>query len=290
VLLTIGVLWPDGPLLAYQLIPPLAAILGVGIFMFFSSRRGGPKQFFDRQVEPLASRQVWAGVPLVVVVAITLSFIHLPAQADTSVRSSPGPLVAGQPLVAPAQWRTRARENFRQIHRYYGDKAVLVRQEMVAEQGDPRFDKLLRPRTVVVDSIVSRRPFSFDVYPARVIYDMTGARLSESRTVDLGYGVTGQMLSVVDDNLLVTWNTLRFAWGDSHLAQRVSIFAVDDHAPGAPFPRPSETMMSTLRTLFTLLFRGNAVLDERTPSFKDAELLTEFGRQLVAAQFARTGR
>jgi len=28
------------------------------------------------------------------------------------------------------------------------------------------------------------------------------------------------------------------------------------------------------------------VLDERTPAFKDAELLTEFGRALVAAQFA----
>jgi hypothetical protein len=38
------------------------------------------------------------------------------------------------------------------------------------------------------------------------------------------------------------------------------------------------------------LFRGNAVLDQRTPSFKDAELLTEFGRVLVAAQFRSAGK
>jgi hypothetical protein len=47
--------------------------------------------------------------------------------------------------------------------------------------------------------------------------------------------------------------------------------------------------MSTLRTLFTLLFRGNAVLDQQTPTFKDEELLTEFGRRLVAAQFTPSG-
>ena len=31
---------------------------------------------------------------------------------------------------------------------------------------------------------------------------------------------------------------------------------------------------------------GNAVLDEHNSTFKDAALLTEFGRTLVAAQFA----
>jgi hypothetical protein len=44
-------------------------------------------------------------------------------------------------------------------------------------------------------------------------------------------------------------------------------------------------MASTLRTLITMLFRGNAVLSDDSPGFKDDELLTEFGRALVAAQF-----
>jgi hypothetical protein len=82
---------------------------------------------------------------------------------------------------------------------------------------------------------------------------------------------------------------LRFVWGDAQLGQRVIIFAVDNHDPDAVFPQPSGSMVSTLRTLFTLLLRGNAVLDERSPRFKDGELLTEFGRALVKAQFAAAG-
>lgn len=259
--------------------------------MYLAARRGAPKRILERPVEPLAARQVWAGVPLVIVVALVLAVIPLPVQADTSVivRSAPGSLTFGQPVVAPRGWNTVARKNFREVDRFYGANSVLVRQQMTAEYGDPRFDKLSRPRTVMVDSIVTQRPFTFEVYPSRMVYDMTGARLSPLRDVDLGYGVTGQIVSVVDDNLLITWNSLRFAWGDGELAQRLTIFAVDNHDAGAPFPEPSKSLASTLHTLFTLLFRGNAVFDERTPTFKDSEFLTEFGRALVAAQFRPSG-
>lgn len=289
-LMIMAAFFPGAPLLAFQQIPPYTAIILVGIAMFVRARRGAPKRILDRKIEPLAAKQVWAGVPMVVAVAIGLALVHLPAQADTTVisRGAPGRLTLGQPLVAPHGWQTMGRTNFRQAHRFYGDGAVLVRQQMTADVGDPRFDKFARPRTVMVDNIVSQRPFSFDVYPARVIYGLTEARFSVTRTVDLGYGVTGELLSVVDDHLLVTWNSLRFAWGDRSLGQRVSIYAVDNHDPNAPFPTPTGTLPSTLRTMFTLLFRGNAVLDEKAPTYKDADLLTEFGRELVAAQFGST--
>ncbi|CAN5737341.1 hypothetical protein BH10ACT9_BH10ACT9_23900 [soil metagenome] len=286
-LFALGAFYRDAPMRVYQGFPAVGSMCLVGGTMFLLSRRGTPKRIFERTVEPLASKQVWSAVPLVVGVALVLSFIHLPGQADASVvqRAAPGALVFGQPVVAPRGWDTVARRNYRDVARFYSNDSVLVRQQMTAEEGDPRFDKLSRPRTVMVDSIVSQRPFTFDLYPSRMVYDMTGARISAQREVDLGYGVTGQLISAVDDTLLVTWNALRLAWGDDDLAQRITIFAVDNHDPDAPFPQPSGSTMSTLRTLFTLLFRGNSVLDERTPSFKDAELLTEFGRQLVAAQF-----
>jgi hypothetical protein len=287
VLIALDAVFPSAPLLAYQQIPALTAICVVGAYRFLRDRRGMPKRLLDRQVEPLASRQVWAGVPLVVVIAIALSLLSLPAQTSSApiVRTSPAGLSTGQPLVAPPGWTTTDRQNYRRVQRLYGDGAVLVRQQMSASTGNPKWDKFARPRTVIVDSIVSRRPFTFGVYPARVLYGLTAARLSALRPVDLGMGVTGQMLSVVDDDLLVTWNSIQFAWGDHTLAQRVTIFAVDDHEPDAPFPTPTDDLTSTLRTLLTLLFRGNAVLDERTPTFKDADMLTEFGRALVAAQF-----
>ncbi len=293
VLVIMDVFFPDSPLIAFQQIPAYTAIVSVGLVMYLRARRGVPKRILDRQVEPLAAKQVWSAIPLVIAVAIVLALVGLPTSAFSTVvvQPAPGELTFGQPLVAPQGWQTTARTNYRQVSRFYGADAVLVRQAMTADVGDPRFDKFSRPRTVMVDNIVSQRPFSFDVYPGRMIYGLTDSRFSVTRTVDLGYGLKGQLLSVVDDNLLITWNSLRFAWGNDQKAQRVSIFAVDNHDPNAPFPTPTGTLPSTLRTMFTLLFRGNAVLDEKTPSYKDADLLTEFGRKLVAAQFgASAGR
>ncbi|MDH6244792.1 hypothetical protein [Mycobacterium sp. OTB74] len=288
VLLLMHYLVPGAPLLAYQLVPSLAPIVLVGGVAFFRLRRGKPLRVLDRKVEPLAAKQVWAAVPLVVAVAVVLAFIPLPKQQSALVisRSAPYDLVPGLALVVPSGWAvTKVETNVDDVRRYYGEDAVLVRQRMTALSGDARFDKFARPRTLMVDSIVSSLPYSFDAYTGRVLYDTTGARLSRSQPVDLGHGVHGRILSVIDDRLLVTWDVLRFAWGDDEQDQIVGVFAVDNHENDAPFPDPRSGLVSTLRDLFTVLFRGNAVTEQNRPTFKDAELLTEFGRQLVAAQF-----
>src|SRR5207245_5044440 len=111
----------------------------------------------------------------------------------------------GEQRIARAGWSAVKIEEYRDVKRLYGDDSDLVRQWMTATAGDARFDKLSRPRTVVVDSLVSHRPFSFSVYPSRVMYGLTGARFSAVRRVDLGMGVTAQMTSVVDDDLLLSW-------------------------------------------------------------------------------------
>lgn len=280
--------FPDAPVLVYQEIPVLAAITLVGVVMYLQARRGQPKTVFDRKVAPLAAKQVWSAVPLFLAVTVVLAFQPLPAAGiDSAVgRSAPGVLRLGQPLAAPPGWNALAPKRYGGVSRFYGRGAVVVRQQMIAQQGDIRFDRYGRPRTVVVDSIVSERPATFNVFPSRVLYNLDQARVSAPRPLDLGYGVTGQLVSVVDDRLLVTWNAVEFTWGDMRLAQRVILSAVDNHEPEAPFPEPSTTMVSTLQTLFTLLVRGNAVLDAREPAFKDGELLTLFARALVAQQFA----
>ncbi|MGZ8801059.1 MAG: hypothetical protein ACXWZL_00165, partial [Mycobacterium sp.] len=286
VLAVISVFFPDSPVLVYQEVPAITALCVVGIGMFYLSRRGKPKRLLERKVKPLAAKQVWSGVPLVVAAALALSLFPLPTSPNTVIfsRPSPYPLVAGMPLVAPPGWLTVGAINRIPVNRLFGPDAVLVRQRVTAEVGNPRWDKMGRPRTVVVDSTVTERPFSLETYPSRVLYGLTSARMSEVRQVDLGNGVIGNLISVVDDQLLVTWNSMEFAWGDSDVAQRVTVFAVDNHEPDAPFPQPTQNLLPTLRTLITLLFRGNAVLHQRTPTFKDAELLSRFGRDLVAAQ------
>ncbi|GAB3217339.1 hypothetical protein [Mycolicibacterium hippocampi] len=286
VLAVISVFFPDSPVLVYQEVPAITAICVVGVGMFYLSRRGKPKRVLERKVEPLAAKQVWAAVPLVVAVALALSLFPLPTSRNAVIfdRPSAYPLVPGTPLVAPPGWTDSEEAERIPVNRLFGTDAVLVRQRMTAEFGNPQWDKFGRPRTVVVDSTVSDRPIAFATYPSRVLYGLTSARFSEVREVDLGRGVVGNLLSVVDDQLLVTWNSLGFAWGDGDVAQRVTIFAVDNHEPDAPFPQPTQNLLPTLRTLITLLFRGNDVLDQDTPRFKDADMLSQFGRALVAAQ------
>ena len=291
VLTVIAAQWPRAPLLAYQLIPTLTAITGASIFMFISGRRGMPKQLFVRAVAPIASNQVWGATILVVTAALLLTLIPLPPQATSTIisRTAATQLVIGRPLTAPLGWHTTDIRTYSSVRRFYGDSSVLVRQQMTADAGETRFDKLGRPRTLVVYSLVSRRPFAFDVYPARVLYGFSQARISQPRMVDLGHGVTGQLQAIVDEKQLITWTSMRFAWGDSHVGQRVSIYAVDNHEPGARFPEPS-TLWPTMGALFTMLIRGNAVLDERNSNFKDATLLTEFSRKLVATQFGTVAK
>lgn len=286
ILVMMALLFDDSPLLAFQLIPAVSTMCVVGGGFFLYARRGAPKRILDRKVEPLAARQVWAGVPVVVAVGIALAFVRLPPTVSVVpvVPLAPGALRPGQPVAVPPGWHLTSMRTYDWVHRVYGTGADLIRQQVTADDVNPDWDKLGRPRTVMIDSVTSERPFSFNVFPARVLYDVAGARLSAPRLVDLGSGVKGQLVSVVDDSLLVTWNALQITWGDSEIAQRVLLLAVDNHDPEAPFPEPSGGVVPTLGTLLTILLRGNAADTDRAPAFKDAGMLTQLGRELVAAQ------
>ena len=48
--------------------------------MYLYARRGTELSWLDRRMEPLAAKQVWAAaMPVVLVVALGLSFVRLPA-------------------------------------------------------------------------------------------------------------------------------------------------------------------------------------------------------------------
>ena len=276
---------PTAALWEYQQVPALTALSVVGAIGYFMARRGQPKKVLDRKVEPLAAKQVWAGLPLVLACTLALAQFQLPSTDGEAPapRSSPYPLRQEMPMVAPPGWTTQGTLKF-PVSRMFGPGAVLVRQQITADVGNPRWDKFSRPRTLVVDSTVSTRPYAFRTFPTRVLYGLTSARISEPQLVQLSKDVEAQMISVVDDDLLVTWNSLEFVWGDDELAQRVTVFAVDNHEPDAPFPEPTQSLLPSISTLLTLLFRGNDVLFQEAPTWKDAALLTTFGRALIAAQ------
>jgi hypothetical protein len=180
-------------------------------------------------------------------------------------------------------------ENYDWVSRLYGADATLVRQKVVADAGDPRFDKFARPRTLMVDTLTTHRPFSLNVYPAQMVYHLEGKRTSEVRHIDLAFDVDAGMSTVVDDGLLVTWDRIQWTWTNGDTAQRVTVIAVDNHEDYAHFPEPTGELLATLNSMFTLLFRGNAALLDDAPEFKDAVLLNEFASALVRAQLEPLG-
>lgn len=281
-LIMLAVLTPNAPLLVFQTVPASAAMALVGMSLFFYARRGMPKRVLGRKLEPVAARQVLAGVPLILLAAVLIVLVPLP---DPAARVTPVPgMVIGPPLVAPAGWHQVEESNYPWVRRVYGHDADLIRQRFVADVGNPEWDKLARPRTVIVDSTSTWRPFALKTYPANVLYDDMSSRVSDPVLVDLGHGVTGSLVTVVDDARLLTYNLMSWIWGDEDAAQRVLIAAVDNHEDETVFPPPSGGLSTTLRTMVTVFFRGNQATWDSDPNFKDADLLTEFGRGLVDAQ------
>jgi hypothetical protein len=281
--------FPNASLFAYQMIPAAAALLSVALTMYVVVRRRPGRDLFERVIEPLGAAQVWSALPLVLVVGIVLSFVRLPDSAVTPVARVDGVHFERAGLPVPAGWHLAGIQSYPWISRFYGPDTQFVRQQIVANVGDARFDRQARPRTVMIDTTTTSRHYGFTIFPPRMLYRVASVRLSRPRTTDLGFGVTGALFSVVDDQLLVSWNALEWTWISGKVQQRVMVISVDNHDDDAPFPLPTGGIAPTLNALFTVLFRGNAVAEDVSARVKDAALLVEVGRAVVSTQLQPAG-
>lgn len=279
---------PDAPLLAFQLLPATLAMGLVGVSLYGYARRGLPKRLLDRKIAPLAARQVWAAIPLVLVTALGIALVRLPQ--DATHQATEDGLVFGRPLSAPAGWHQVDQTEYPWVRKVYGRSANLIRQRFVADRGNRAWDKFARPRTVVVDSTSTWLPFSLKAYPANVLYDESSSRISDPTEVDLGRGISGSLQTVVDDRRFVTYNLLTWTWRNADSAQRILVASVDNHEDQAVFPEPTSSFAATTRTILGVFFRGNQATWDSDPVFKDVDLLTDFGRALVTAQVRQVGR
>jgi hypothetical protein len=279
---------PNAPRLAFQMGPATLSMFLVGGSLYLHARRGRPKRLLERAVRPLTTRQVWAGVALTLAVAVALSLVNLP-KPGIAPNWVDG-MTFGRPLTAPAGWHVSAEREYVWVRRFHGQRANLIRQQIVADTADPRWDTLGRPRTVMVDTTNTWRPISLEVFPATIPYDESSSRISNPRLIDLGHGITGALVNAVNDKLFLSYDILIWTWRNQDSAQRVMLISVDNHDADAQFPEPGGGFGATLRTMFDVLFRGNTVTSDRDPAFKDAGLLTEFGRALVDAQLQQAGQ
>jgi len=279
--------FPDVPRPVLQFVPAGVAAVTVGIGMYvqygyyFTDRRAAYSVAPQR---PTAVRTGLVRSGLVVVaVAFVLSLIPLPDPPATVVAD--GPPEAGAQLVVPAGWTQEGAEEFDWANRFFGRRATLVRQTIVADEGNPDWDSKSRPRRVVIDTLDTHRPATLTVYPTDTLYRLRDARRSPTVPVDLGHGVQGELSTIVDEEALLTWSLLSFTWTRGDVSQRVNLVTVDDHRPDAIFPRPTPSMASDVTNTFNVLIRGNAVTVDDNSEYKDRDMLGAVGAELVDAQW-----
>lgn len=270
----------------YSTIPSLVAAFTTGALMYVDHRRDASsfRIYPHRGVNRLTSGNVTAGAVLLAVGAVLIGLVPVPA-----VQAHRGPLFTELdmrlPLVVPQGWK-QVDAGPLGFDRYYGRHAHSARQTIEQTSGDLRFDKAARPRTVVIDVITTDRPITLDVYPPMIVYDTIADRTSAARSVRLAHGVAGTVETVVDDKRMLTFNRLTWRWHNGVTTMQVTLFSVDNHLPGAPFPEPARNPLRVISPMLTVLLRGNAVTTDETPSFKDQELLTECADDLIETQLA----
>lgn len=240
----------------------------------------------QRVAAPVVSRrEAWRSAPLLMVVALALALAPLPQ--GVSERLSPGPPDEGRPgQLVPAGWQQVDSVDHPWAERMFGRSATLYRQTIRATRTRADWDPLLRPRQAVVQSLTVGGAGILEVYPFETTFDLSEARVSPPRTVDLGRSVTARYRTVIDERELLTWSLMTFVWSRStEKVQRVTLITVDNHEYDAEFPETVPGTRSTFRRQVNLLLRGTAAITDTDSQDKDLAMLTELGAALVEAQW-----
>ena len=106
----------------------------------------------------------------------------------------------------------------------------------------------------------------------------------------LPHGIPAVLEVILDDTRYLTYTVLSWQWGNGEHAQKVALWSVDNHEPDAYFPQPDQTILKNLRQLFNVTLRGDAVIRDDQPDFKDRQLVLDAGRDVVNAQLSRVRR
>ncbi|PTR25771.1 hypothetical protein C8K36_106204 [Rhodococcus sp. OK519] len=291
-LTTLAVLWaffPQAPRLVVQFVPPGVAAFGVGIGMylqngFYLDDRRSAYSVVAQRSPAVRTGLVRSGLAVVACAAV-LASQPLPPPPTTFVAVGPLPT---QQTAPPPGWTIDSTREFDWADRFFGRYATLTREVLLARGGVPEWDAQLRPRRIVVDTLDTLRPASLHVYPPDTLYRSVHTRRSPAIPIELGHDVRGELTTVVDEDLLLTWSILSFTWTRGRTVERVNMITVDDHRPVARFPEPTPSMASDVTNTLNVLVRGNSVTIDDQPQYKDKDMLTVVGTQFVDAQWKAT--
>ncbi|GAA2064389.1 hypothetical protein GCM10009722_27190 [Williamsia deligens] len=273
-------------------LPAFAAGVAAGVVLYGDDIRrfGVTNNLVRMPTRPVVAPGSWRIVATIAVATAALALVTVPSGDIRPPRPVVPGLPTNGPTAVPALWDQTELTRYDFAGRLYGKKGTMTRQRLTARVADPAWDNEGRRRVIVVDTITTRRPILLSVYPVYMVYDLSGVRLSTMVPVPLGHGVRGELGTLVDDKRYLTYTRLTWRWSDGHTAQSIQLLAVDDHRDGAPFPTPELTPVSTATDVLAILLRGNTIVQDERPVYKDRDMLVAAAQSMVDTQVGAAQR
>jgi len=192
---------------------------------------------------------------------------------------------------SPTGWDVTKTDTYTWAKPFFGEDSTWYRYEFTWN-GDPKAD--LRSNQAVISDVINTSDLSsFNTYGIEACYRFHGYKLHSIATVDLGAGVTGNVLTYYNTALRSDWTTLYFHWPVKTASgktryERVTLMLVN--TTDATFSGPS-LGSSVVRALG--LGVQNAVSGKTSPIdaqfAKTKTFLIEFAHELILKQAALPG-
>lgn len=151
----------------------------------------------------------------------------------------------------PLGWRVSKSDEYTWARRFFGDDSKWVRWRY--DWGGGSSDPLRSPDSVISDVIQTADLGTFSTYGLEACYRFHGFKLRYVRSVDLGGGVVGNVLSYYNTKAKSDWTTVYWHWpvqtADGTRYERVTLMLINSAETEleAPLPSPSVARSIGLR-------------------------------------------
>lgn len=280
VILAVGVWYlTDAPRLTKQ-VPGIVATVLVACII----TGGKPQRWSSPRREPTV-KDIRAALATVLAATALMAFYPVPTGTTPQPTVPPGPATSfALEKAALPGWQVSKYTDYEWAERFFGSGSALTRHKLTAEKYNPDWDVDGLVRTVAVDTLRATEVYQARTFGDETLYSTLTGRRSLPVTVTLGHGINGRAYTVLDESDFLTYTKLVFEWRqEGDITEKITVIAVDDHRPDARFPQLAPSVVRMLSQVATILLRGNAVTVDSETEYKDLDLVTQVGRDIVSA-------
>lgn len=176
--------------------------------------------------------------------------------------------------------------------RYFGDGSTWRRFTYVWNARTPSATPYRSNAPIFVDVISTSNLRTFSQYGLEACYRFHGYRISDTRTVDLGGGVTGTTVSYFDPERLADWTSVYWHWPvrtpGGVRYERVVVMMIDTLDASLTAPPLAPSLARRLGVGLSNALRGGTTARLTEKLIRTRNFVIGFGQSILAAQAEKT--